>query len=453
MHRFSASTILLLMLLTTLAGCSITRSNAPEPAQVIQKAANEHEFAVSDISISFANALGFSIRKNGSDYVVESSGEFTPAYLSGIRNGDILDAVNEFPLQNLDKKASASIIESLFKGNVTIKVRDKNGSARDMQVEYNRRNCPQKKSRSIVYVSSPVKGEFPNLCFFEIISEIEPVTFEHHAVNWLRYLNPGDKAWFVFEPDFHVFDPGTNLSNMKETLSNGFDFSIDQESSENTISFNGEKTVSLIFPAWGNDAETQDKILEKGTLNVGNVLSSGSVFLKHEDMYYTLPFHEETTLESYPLADSSRYEEELVDDYIILVDGRNNGIEIDFNGKINRWYGIFYPADTHRQEASSTDSNIIGSKASIQFTKCDVSWFDEVVDGFETYPYPTEMKIEISKDDTQINLQLVISFPNHLDDGRRLYAAVRGQEILGDGTEIPVAGLLERHFFQQPANI
>lgn len=404
------------------------------------------------ISMGLQHSFGLAIKEDNGVVVVEKLKEKGPAGVAGMKDGMKIKSILGFDLLNLDKQPNSNrIVENIENGSAPIVVTNDDGTETEFDLKVTTSNCPQQRNSNLIFVSDTDNEHPPSVLIIEVAARIKKGSFNQEAANMIQYYNSFTDEWWVLEDSKDDFNAGVPIEKLTNLATPGLFIDSNPENNSGMIGYSGEKQFELKYEI-SNEFELNGKRqIGEGYLKCGNMLFKGKVFVQYEEQYFILPHYKEkiNPVEKKPLAADNAQVTVKVLDWIMLFDKSGSLLELSVDGAYKKWLGVYMPSNAGNNDDVkglndylTTDIDDYTIKY-VNLDDCNMTWFDEVVTGFEADPYPDDINI-VFPNDFSGEIKLKSFSPDYLDDNHRIYIPLSGQFVPDDGSPIDVYGFIMR---------
>lgn len=442
---------LTLLMLVLCVSCQVQNSDGQKQEGKIPRRTIELD-PINWISMGLQHSFGLAIKKDNGVVVVEKLMEKGPAGVAGLKNGMKIKSILGFDLLNLDKQPNSNqIVENIEKGSAPIIVINDDGTETEYDLKVTTSNCPQQRNSDFIFVSDADNENPPSVVIMEIATRIKKGSFNQEAANMIQYYDSFTDEWWELEDNKDDFDAGVPIEKLTNLATPGLFIDSNPENNSGMIAYSGEKRFELKYEI-SNDFEMNGKRqVGEGYLKSGNILFKGKVIIQHEEQFFILPHYKEKgdPLKKKPLPDDKAQVTVKVHDWIILFDKSGSLLELSVDGAYKNWLGVFMPSNSDNKNGSKGLSDYLITDIAdytIEYVNLDdfnMTWFYEVVTGYEADPYPDDINI-VFPNDFSGEIKLKSFFPDYLDDNHRIYIPLSGQFLPDDGSPIDVYGFMMR---------
>ena len=399
--------------------------------------------AITSLSIEFSHALGMEIEQKDSGYFVKLISETGPAGISGIKNGDKISSIAGVNMQDLDEEKKVSIVDELLLGSISVSIVGGDDITKTVKIPLTISNSPQHRTSDFIFISEPGEYKQSSLLIVQVDRGIEKVTFDHYAVNRFWFYDGQTGRWDASEKSL-PFDTSVNMNSIEEFLDEDFKIIPPSQDNSGMLIHHGDSNVEFKYlPAKEYEIEGATFIGE-GILTFSDMEIEGKSFVRHMNEFFINPFYREIKrLEFRDMTSDTRHIEDYLGDWILLFDKSGNMVELLIDGVHKRWKGALYPGNSIDSTIPGFLDGIPQSNGIIDIQNFDMTWFDDFIKEYESYPFPVDITLVLTiSSDLLINLDSVT--PCYDNDGFHLYTALNGKVTKDDGTVFPVSGFMQR---------
>jgi len=435
--KTTISIIAILFFAIALSACQVSRPGKSPVNSVVQ----EIKLApLEKLSVDLANTLGFKLAESGEKIVVKSLMIHSPSYVAGLRDGFVVKSLGGINLEKLDDSGVDNIRKYIFDGTLTASIIQSDGTPADISIHFGPDNCSQELSDLYWFAETPKPDKASTILTIQLYSTIENLTFKRVMSFRVVLFNSATGKWSNYEKLRLPFDDNIAPSNLAKMVEQYIAYTSEQDDKKGNFKFNGD--FPFVFDFDLNEArDNPDSVfVGEGKLIIDNVETEGFAMSRHVETRFSAPFAKENQMDTWRiLPENSRNIEDKVTDWIVLFDSRGNVFEMNIESQIGKWWGIVYPGT----ESSQQDISCFQNLSNPVLDSFEMSWFDDVIEGKESDPYPSEITLNLT-DSPGFELSLKSIEPFYQNNNLMISLALFGNCIASDGNPIPVTGYMFR---------
>jgi hypothetical protein len=440
-----------LLMLALCVSCQVQNSDGQKQEAKIPRTTIERD-PINWISMGLQHSFGLAIKEENGVVVVEKLKEKGPAGVAGMKDGMKVKSILGFDLLNLDKQPdSYQIVPNIEYGSAPIVVINDDGTETEYDLKVTTSNCPQQRNSDFIFISDTDNENPPSVLVIQSATRIKKGSFNQEAANMIQYYDSFTDEWWGLKDNKDDFNAGVPIEKLANLATPGLFIDSKPENNIGMIAFSGEKRFELKYEI-SNEFELNGKRqIGEGYFKSRNMLFKGKVMVQHEEQFYILPHFKEKSdpLKKKPLTADKAQVTVKVLDWIMLFDKSGSLLELSVDGAYKKWLGVYMPSNAgDNNDLKGLSDYLITdiSDYTVEYVSLDdfnMTWFYEVVMGFEADPYPDDINI-VFPNDFSGEIKLKSFTPNYLNDNHRIYIPLSGQFVPDDGSPIDVYGFMMR---------